>query len=76
MTVAKALGIDLRTTSSVIAAVEAGLPTVIPNSEGSRTMPSVVAFTQDGERLVGPVDALDHEDDDQVEPEPGSEPLA
>ncbi|HEY3670280.1 MAG TPA: molecular chaperone DnaK [Acidimicrobiia bacterium] len=50
---AKAVGIDLGTTNSVIAAVEAGQPTVVPNSEGSRTTPSVVAFTDDGERLVG-----------------------
>ncbi|MDQ1430292.1 MAG: molecular chaperone DnaK [Actinomycetota bacterium] len=50
---AKAVGIDLGTTNSVIAAVEAGQPTVIPNSEGARTTPSVVAFTEDGERLVG-----------------------
>jgi molecular chaperone DnaK len=50
---AKAVGIDLGTTNSVIAAVEAGQPTVIPNAEGSRTTPSVVAFTEDGERLVG-----------------------
>src|SRR4030081_1145018 len=53
MTMAKAVGIDLGTTNSVIAAVEAGQPTVIPNSEGARTTPSVVAFTEDGERLVG-----------------------
>ena len=50
---AKAVGIDLGTTNSVIAAVEAGQPTVIANAEGSRTTPSVVAFTEDGERLVG-----------------------
>src|SRR3954463_10118545 len=50
---AKAVGIDLGTTNSVIAAVEGGQPTVVPNSEGSRTTPSVVAFTEDGERLVG-----------------------
>jgi molecular chaperone DnaK len=50
---AKAVGIDLGTTNSVIAVVEGGQPTVIPNSEGSRTTPSVVAFTDDGERLVG-----------------------
>src|ERR1700761_6748537 len=50
---AKAVGIDLGTTNSVIAAVEAGQPTVVPNSEGSRTTPSVVAFTEEGERLVG-----------------------
>src|SRR3954453_23310978 len=50
---AKAVGIDLGTTNSVIAAVEGGQPTVVPNTEGSRTTPSVVAFTEDGERLVG-----------------------
>jgi molecular chaperone DnaK len=50
---AKAVGIDLGTTNSVIAAREGGQPTVIPNAEGSRTTPSVVAFTEDGERLVG-----------------------
>jgi len=50
---AKAAGIDLGTTNSVIAAVEGGHPTVIPNAEGSRTTPSVVAFTDSGERLVG-----------------------
>ena len=48
-----AVGIDLGTTNSVIAATEAGKPTVIPNAEGSRTTPSVVAFTPQGERLVG-----------------------
>ena len=50
---AKAVGIDLGTTNSVIAAMESGEPTVIPNAEGSRTTPSVVAFTDTGERLVG-----------------------
>jgi molecular chaperone DnaK len=50
---AKAVGIDLGTTNSVIAAMEGGQPTVIPNAEGSRTTPSVVAFTDNGERLVG-----------------------
>src|SRR6202140_2730965 len=50
---AKAAGIDLGTTNSVIAAMEGGQPTVIPNAEGSRTTPSVVAFTEQGERLVG-----------------------
>ena len=50
---AKAVGIDLGTTNSVIATVEGGQPTVVPNAEGSRTTPSVVAFTPDGERLVG-----------------------
>ncbi|MEU6807895.1 molecular chaperone DnaK [Streptomyces sp. NPDC046831] len=50
---AKAVGIDLGTTNSVIAVWEGGEPTVVPNSEGSRTTPSVVAFTDTGERLVG-----------------------
>jgi len=50
---AKAVGIDLGTTNSVIAAVEGGQPEVIPNAEGQRTTPSVVAFTDQGERLVG-----------------------
>ena len=50
---AKAVGIDLGTTNSVIATVEGGQPTVIPNAEGSRTTPSVVAFTEQGDRLVG-----------------------
>jgi len=50
---AKAVGIDLGTTNSVIATLEGGEPTVIPNAEGSRTTPSVVAFTDTGERLVG-----------------------
>jgi molecular chaperone DnaK len=50
---AKAVGIDLGTTNSVIAAWEAGEASVIPNAEGSRTTPSVVAFTDSGERLVG-----------------------
>ncbi|HET6532352.1 MAG TPA: molecular chaperone DnaK [Actinoplanes sp.] len=49
----KAVGIDLGTTNSVIATVEGGQPTVVPNAEGSRTTPSVVAFTEQGERLVG-----------------------
>jgi molecular chaperone DnaK len=50
---ANAVGIDLGTTNSVIAVSEGGKPTVIPNAEGSRTTPSVVAFTPQGERLVG-----------------------
>ncbi|WP_034087145.1 molecular chaperone DnaK [Streptacidiphilus albus] len=50
---AKAVGIDLGTTNSVIAAWEGGEPVVIPNAEGARTTPSVVAFTESGERLVG-----------------------
>src|SRR4030081_1031354 len=53
MTMAKAVGIDLGTTNSVIATVEGGQPTVIPNAEGARTTPSVVAFTEQGDRLVG-----------------------
>jgi len=50
---AKAVGIDLGTTNSVIAVWEGGEPSVVPNAEGSRTTPSVVAFSDDGERLVG-----------------------
>jgi molecular chaperone DnaK len=50
---AKVVGIDLGTTNSVVAVMEGQTPTVIPNSEGSRTTPSVVAFTKTGERLVG-----------------------
>ncbi|WP_433250019.1 molecular chaperone DnaK [Actinomadura nitritigenes] len=50
---ARAVGIDLGTTNSVIAVTEGGKPTVVPNSEGARTTPSVVAFTEQGERLVG-----------------------
>ncbi len=49
----KVLGIDLGTTNSAIAIMEAGEPTLIPNREGERTTPSVVAFKEDGERLVG-----------------------
>ncbi|MCS7234144.1 MAG: molecular chaperone DnaK [Synergistetes bacterium] len=49
----KVVGIDLGTTNSVIAVVEGGQPIVIPNAEGSRLTPSVVAFTKDGQRLVG-----------------------
>src|SRR4051794_5175462 len=49
----RAVGIDLGTTNSVIAAYEGGQPAVIPNAEGGRTTPSVVAFTDTGERLVG-----------------------
>lgn len=49
----KVIGIDLGTTNSVVAAMEGGEPVIIPNAEGGRTTPSVVAFTKDGERLVG-----------------------
>jgi len=52
---AKAIGIDLGTTNSVVAVMEGGKPTVITNAEGARTTPSVVAFTRDGQRLVGQV---------------------
>src|SRR5690242_11871936 len=52
---AKAVGIDLGTTNSVVAVMEGGKPTVIINSEGSRLTPSVVAFTKTGERLVGQI---------------------
>jgi molecular chaperone DnaK len=51
----KAIGIDLGTTNSVVAIVQAGEPVVIPNQEGTRTTPSVVAITEKGERLVGQI---------------------
>src|SRR4029079_87289 len=50
---AKLIGIDLGTTNSCMAVIEGGEPTVIPNAEGGRTTPSVVAFTKDDQRLVG-----------------------
>lgn len=52
---AKTVGIDLGTTNSVVAVMEGGKPTVIVNAEGARTTPSVVAFKEDGERLVGQI---------------------
>ena len=51
----KIIGIDLGTTNSVVSVMEGGEPVVIPNAEGSRTTPSVVAFTTSGERLVGQI---------------------
>ena len=51
----KAVGIDLGTTNSVVSVLEAGEPVVIPNAEGNRTTPSVVAFSKTGEVLVGEV---------------------
>ncbi len=51
----KVIGIDLGTTNSCVAVLEAGEPLVVPNDEGSRTTPSVVAFTRDGQRLVGQI---------------------
>src|SRR3990172_4646109 len=50
---AKVIGIDLGTTNSCMAVIGGGEPTVIPNAEGGRTTPSVVAFTKEGQRLVG-----------------------
>src|SRR5688572_12554777 len=52
---AKVIGIDLGTTNSVVAVMEGNEPAVIPNQEGSRTTPSVVGFTKDGEVLVGQI---------------------
>src|SRR5688572_33256528 len=52
---AKVIGIDLGTTNSCMAVMEGGEPVVIPNAEGTRTTPSVVAVTKSGERLVGQV---------------------
>src|SRR5258705_12006578 len=51
----KIIGIDLGTTNSVVAVMQGGEPVVIPNQEGARTTPSVVAITKTGERLVGQV---------------------
>ncbi len=51
----KIIGIDLGTTNSCVAVMEGGDPAVIPNAEGNRTTPSVVAFSKSGERLVGQV---------------------
>src|ERR1051326_1337733 len=51
----KIVGIDLGTTNSVVAVMDGNTPLVIPNAEASRTTPSVVAFSKDGERLVGQI---------------------
>ena len=51
----KIIGIDLGTTNSCVAVIEGGEPVIITNAEGSRTTPSVVAFSQSGERMVGHV---------------------
>ena len=51
----KIIGIDLGTTNSVLSIIEGGVPKIIPNSEGNRTTPSVVAYTNKGERLVGQI---------------------
>ena len=51
----KVVGIDLGTTNSAVAAIEGGKPTIITNSEGHRTTPSVVAYTKNGDRLVGQI---------------------
>merc|ERR1711904_668702 len=51
----KTIGIDLGTTNSAVAFMEGGKPVIIPNTEGARTTPSVVAFSKQGERLVGQI---------------------
>ena len=58
LSVLQVVGIDLGTTNSAVAAMEGGKPTVITNAEGARTTPSVVAFTKNGDRLVGQVNTV------------------
>ncbi len=53
MGMSRILGIDLGTTNSCMSVMEGGEPVVVPNAEGARTTPSIVAFTKTGERLVG-----------------------
>ena len=57
----KIIGIDLGTTNSCVAVYEGGEPVVIPNAEGARTTPSVVAFSKTGERMVGRKTSGDHQ---------------
>ncbi len=63
---AKAVGIDLGTTNSVVAAMEAGEPVVIANAEGGRTTPSVVGFAKAGEVLVGEVPGFFRRDEGEL----------
>ena len=63
----KTIGIDLGTTNSCVAVMEGGEPTVITNAEGNRTTPSVVAFSDSGERLLGPIEIPDDPDGLQLQ---------